>query len=89
MIDSRLLKKLIQSFMQTKSAAKEIETLLQTLLTSAELHDISLRLEILKRLKRGDTQRSIAEELGVGIATVTRGSRQLQELEGRLDSFLE
>ena len=86
---SPLPQKLIESFIQADSSPKKIELLLNALLTSAELHDIALRLEILKRLKKGNTQRSIAESLGVGIATVTRGSRQFKELEGKLDDFLK
>lgn len=47
------------------------------LFTEKELEEIPTRLEIIKRLKRNVPQRKIAEELGVGIATVTRGSKQL------------
>lgn len=89
MMHQHLPKKLIESFIHTDSSPRKIKLLLNALLTSAELHDIALRLEILKRLKKGDTQRSIAESLGVGIATVTRGSRQFKELEGKLDKFLK
>lgn len=52
--------------------------LLQSLLTPAELSEIPKRLQILKRLKAGEPQRRIAEDLGVGIATVSRGARALK-----------
>lgn len=52
---------------------------LKGILTPQELSDITQRLQIVKRLKQGMTQRQIAEELGVGIATVTRGSKELQK----------
>jgi TrpR family trp operon transcriptional repressor len=52
---------------------------LTDLLSPAEFLEISKRLQIFNRLKAGVPQRQIAEELGVGIATVTRGSRALKE----------
>ena len=78
---------MIQVFSDAQSQA-QLGEVFSALLTPSEIHDVALRLEILKQLKAGKTQRSIAESLGVGIATVTRGSRQLQQLEGRLDQFL-
>lgn len=55
-----------------------LEKALDDLLTPSELTEISKRLQIFKLLQAGIPQRQIAEELGVGIATVTRGSRALQ-----------
>ncbi|MDZ7924157.1 MAG: Trp family transcriptional regulator [Marinagarivorans sp.] len=51
---------------------------LAALLTPNELDSISTRLEIARLLKLGISQRKIASQLGVGIATVTRGSRELK-----------
>lgn len=59
--------------------ADTLEQLLGSLLTPAELAEISKRLQIFKLLERGLPQRQIAEQLGVGIATVTRGSRALKQ----------
>lgn len=58
---------------------------LRALLTPAELHDIPNRLKITRLLKQGVAQRDIAKQLGVGIATVTRGSKALAEIEPFLD----
>jgi len=55
-----------------------MEKALEGLLTPSELVEISKRLQIFKMLKAGIPQRQIAEKLGVGIATVTRGSRALK-----------
>lgn len=52
--------------------------MLEALLTPGELQNIATRLEIAHLLKSGMTQRDIAKQLGVGIATVTRGSRELK-----------
>jgi len=56
-----------------------MNTILQDLLTPSELSEISKRLQIIRLLETGMPQRQIAETLGVGIATVTRGSRALKD----------
>ena len=56
----------------------ELEKLLSALLTDKEQHDIANRIRIFDLLDRGVTQREIAEQLGVGIATVSRGARAMQ-----------
>lgn len=58
---------------------QQLEQALTDLLTPSELSEISKRLQIFKRLEAGVPQRQIADELGVGIATVTRGSRVLKQ----------
>ncbi|KAA0874293.1 Trp family transcriptional regulator [Nitrincola tapanii] len=62
----------------TAQTPDEMLMLLQNLLTPAEFSEICKRLQILKRLQSGMPQRKIAEELGVGIATVSRGARALK-----------
>lgn len=51
---------------------------LRDLLTPAELTEVCNRLQILRMLEAGVPQREIAKQLGVGIATVTRGARALK-----------
>ncbi len=58
---------------------KELKDFLRGILTPTELEDIAKRLEIVVRLLKGQTQRKIADDLGVGIATVTRGARELKQ----------
>jgi TrpR family trp operon transcriptional repressor len=60
------------------SSPKEVVNFLVGILTPKEISEIATRLEIVKMLKKGMPQRIIAEKLGVGVATVTRGSRELQ-----------
>ncbi len=57
---------------------KEMKKFLKVILTPAELESIPKRLEIFKLLREGMSQHKIAKKLGVGIATVTRGSKELQ-----------
>jgi TrpR family trp operon transcriptional repressor len=53
--------------------------LLKGLLTVGELDEIARRLQIIKMLKTGFSQRDIVGKLKVGIATVTRGSNELKK----------
>ncbi len=68
---------LIQHLLEGDTAEK-LENTLHDLLTENEIDEISKRLQIFKLLKSGMPQRQIAEKLGVGIATVTRGSNALK-----------
>ncbi len=54
-----------------------MDAALESLLTPAEYTEISKRLQIFRQLRAGVPHRQIAEQLGVGIATVSRGSRAL------------
>jgi len=57
---------------------EELENFLEGILTPKELEEIPTRLQIVKMLKKGIPQHKIAKDLGIGIATVTRGSKELQ-----------
>ncbi len=56
-----------------------LEKALRDLLTTSELDDVARRLQIIELLAEGIPQRQIAETLGVGIATVSRGSSVLKQ----------
>lgn len=47
--------------------------------TNKERSELAQRVEIIKRLIVGEPQQKIASDLGVGIATVTRGSKELAQ----------
>jgi len=51
----------------------------EAILTPKELGEIPTRLQIVKMLKQGVSQRKIVDKLGVGVATVTRGSKEIQK----------
>ncbi len=61
-----------------QETAEEMEQALGELLTSSELLEMTKRLQILALLEQGVPQRQIADQLGVGIATVTRGASVLK-----------
>lgn len=69
---------LAQALSQVKSEAEMLD-FLKGLLTLGELEEIARRLQIVKLLKEGLSQREIAEKLKVGIATVTRGSKEIKQ----------
>lgn len=56
---------------------KLLEDFLLGITTSKERAEMAQRLAIVKRLLEGEPQHKIAAELGVGVATVTRGSKEL------------
>ncbi len=58
---------------------KDMLDLLKGLLTVGELKEIAKRVQIVRMLKAGVPQREIAAKLNVGIATVTRGSREIKQ----------
>lgn len=71
---------LIDFFRQAESDDM-LEKRLIALLTTNEINEMKHRLQIFTLLEQGIPQREIAKQLGVGIATVTRGSRALKELK--------
>jgi TrpR family trp operon transcriptional repressor len=55
-----------------------IEAFLRSLLTEAEIEEISSRWELVKMLERGVSQRKTAHALGLSLCKITRGSRELK-----------
>ncbi len=67
-------KKLIAALVKAGKDEKILKSFLSEVLTEKEYAEIVRRFEILTRLIDGEAQRTIATDLGLGIATVTRGS---------------
>lgn len=57
----------------------QVQNLLEGLLTPKERQEIERRIKVVELLKANMPQQQIATKLNVGIATVTRGSRELQQ----------
>jgi TrpR family transcriptional regulator, trp operon repressor len=55
---------------------------LKEILTPREFDNIGVRWQIVKRLAKGEHHQAIAEDLHLGVATVTRGSREMRKKEG-------
>lgn len=73
----RLFNQLRDLFISIKSN-DEMENLLLGILSPQELDEVATRLEIVRLLKKGTPQKQIAQKLAVGVATVTRGSREIK-----------
>ncbi len=72
MIRNKSLKELIDQLLKIKTQ-EEMEDFLLGILTPKEREELPMRLKIVKMLRSGIPQHEIAENLGVGVATVTRG----------------
>lgn len=59
------------------------------ILTPAEFEAMVLRWQIIKKLHKGESHRSVAGDLGLGISTVTRGSRELRNKNGGFHLMLK
>ncbi len=59
--------------------ANLIESFLYSLLTPAEADEMAKRWALVKELAQGTAQRKIAEELGLSLCKITRGSRELKK----------
>lgn len=69
----------ILDLIKQSSGSNEHEMLLTMLLTSDEREALVARVNIFRELLKGDlSQRQISQMLGVGIATITRGSNELK-----------
>lgn len=74
-----------------RSAAKDtkiLDAFLIDILSPREYLDVAKRLQIVKELKKGVSHRKIAASLGVGVATVERGVRMLQNKNGGFNKVL-
>jgi TrpR family trp operon transcriptional repressor len=64
------------------SSGTLLHEFLNDILTTGEYEEIARRWQIIKMLEDGMPQREIAEKLGVGVATVTRGAKELADKKG-------
>ena len=72
------LNELIETLLRIKTKDEMLD-FLEGILTPKELMEVPKRLEIVRMLKKGISQRDISDKLSVGVATVTRGSREIQK----------
>ena len=75
-VNQKYFRELIDQTLKIKDE-KELKDFLEGILTPKELEEIPNRLQIVKLLKKGITHQDIAKKLGVGVGTVTRGSKEI------------
>lgn len=68
---------------------REVDALLAALLTPTEHRELAKRWQIVRRLIEGVAQRTIRHQLAASIATVTRGSREVQYGNGTFQKFYQ
>lgn len=66
------------TYLTQEAQLQGLEKVLQELLSAREISDINKRIKIIQLLEQGQAQRQVAQALGVGIATVTRGAKIVQ-----------
>jgi Trp operon repressor len=67
---------------------KHLPDVLHDLMTEKEIKEFAERIEIVKQLNKGITQRVIAKNLGISVTTVSRWSKVLQTGKGKLKKYL-
>lgn len=62
---------------------KETEAFFQAFLTPQELETLQGRVALIEQLLEGQSQREIADTLGISFSQITRGSRELKYGTGK------
>jgi TrpR family trp operon transcriptional repressor len=61
---------------------------LEDMLTPSELVEVWERINIIRSLKEWKTQRDIADDLGISVTTVSRGSRVLKYGRWAIENYV-
>ncbi|MPM07981.1 Trp operon repressor [bioreactor metagenome] len=78
---------LIKIFASTTDV-KDMQKLLEEMLTPNELKDLLLRWNLMKDLYRGLPQREIATSYGISLCKITRGSKILKQKDSYCKKLL-
>ncbi len=66
-----------------------IEDFLKSILTPNEISEVSSRWELVKQIDDGISQRKIAENLGLSLCKITRGSKELKKEKSSFKQMIE
>lgn len=66
-----------------------LEIFIKDILTPKEFDNIGTRWQIVKKLAKGEKHEYIASDLKLGVATVTRGSREMRNQNGGFQKVLK
>lgn len=80
--------KKISKILASENDSGVIRDFILEILTKSEAETLSKRWRILEMLKEGQTQRTIAKELGVSLCKVTRGSQILKNPKSTIAKYL-
>jgi Trp operon repressor len=73
---------LFNILLQVSKDKKIFISFLDDILTKKELKNLTTRWQIIKKLYKKENHHIIANDLKIGVGTVTRGSRELQDKNG-------
>lgn len=79
----------IASMLAQTDDEKLIKSFLESLLTPAEIKDISSRWELVLLLNDGMSQRNIAHKLRLSLCKITRGSKELKKRNSPFKKMIE
>lgn len=82
-------KEIVEVIYQVAKDKKLLADFMKDILTPREFDNISVRWQIVERIAKGEHHQAIAEDLHLGVATVTRGSREMRKKEGGLRRALK
>lgn len=82
-------KELVDIFVKAGENKNLMAEFLMDIVTPSEFEDLALRWQIVKKLNKGETHRVVAGDLGLGISTVTRGSREMRNKKGGFHLMLK
>lgn len=71
--------KLLVETLSHADSKEKLENLLEGILTPKEIKELAERIRIVQLLKKGISQHDIAGKLRVGVATVSRGAKEIKE----------
>ncbi|UJF19725.1 trp operon repressor [Vibrio sp. SS-MA-C1-2] len=79
----------ISTLLKTAIAEEKEDLFLKVLMTQDERSALITRINIINELLRGElSQRQISQMLGVGVATITRGSNELKQQSDQSKAWL-
>ncbi len=84
----RMMDDVIKTLQQIAPDKILLRGFLNDLLTPSEYRDVALRWRIVNMIAEGQSQRDIADALGVSPSKITRGSRELLDPKGAFAQLL-
>ena len=79
---------ILKALVQVSKDEHIFEHFIKDILTPKELDNLGTRWQVVQRLAKGEKHRDIADALDLGVATVTRGSREMRKEEGGIRKAL-
>ncbi len=88
-MNKKALTDLLEVLKKASRDEKLLNAFLADILTPKEYEEVIMRWQIVKQLHEGVSQRDIAKNLKIGIGTVTRGAKELQDKNGGFAKILK